>query len=268
LLLYGTCLQAQRINLYADPSGIEWVIGSTAGLVPVYVFAEPGPLNGLTAAQFRAAIPGCWTATVHLGDVWNFSAVIGNSQTGVSIGFGACYSNMVHLGTINLFSSMVPTGCCHYSVTADPLALTGLLEFVDCSATKYTREGYPAAWIGALNGDTSIDVLYPPNGATGLPLDTDISWSVSTCCITPRTVHTVRFGTTTDPPIVSVSVEHPTESYDPGPLLPNTTYYWKIFAGHGMCPGSSVSTPLLSFTTEQPVPVEHSTWGAIKALYR
>jgi hypothetical protein len=265
VLFTTTQAQAQGIAIFADPAGTDNVVGTTTGLVPVYIIANPGPLDGLTAVQFMAAIPDCWTGTVHLGDLWDFPTVIGNSQTGVSIGFGGCYTDPVYVGTINLFSSIIPTDCCHYTVDPDPLALTGQVEYVDCSATKFTADGGPVAWVGTLIGETSIIDMFPPDGAAAQPLDTDISWTVSTCCITGVSYKAVHFGTTTDPPMVAWG--DPANSYDPGPLMPGTTYYWRMSIAYGFCPGGESGTPLMSFTTEESVPVNHSTWGAIKALY-
>jgi hypothetical protein len=56
---------------------------------------------------------------------------------------------------------------------------------------------------------------------------------------------------------------------NPGPLAPNTTYYWQAqtdcLCGQ-VVPGYS---DVFSFTTgDAPLAVESSTWGRVKAMYR
>lgn len=72
----------------------------------------------------------------------------------------------------------------------------------------------------------------PANGAINVPLTTKLEWSTSdtkSC--------DVYFGTTSPPPYVNTASE--SNSYDPGELHSNTTYYWKIVAsnGDGKTPG-------------------------------
>ena len=114
------------------------------------------------------------------------------------------------------------------------------------------------ATLPPLVGDPS-----PLNGATAQPLDSKLNWSLTDCSFTLGVMSSdVFFGTNPDPPLVASFLGQVT--YDPGPLLPSTTYYWKI-RGNG--DGGTMVGPVWTFGTEVPVPIEQTTWGRVKALY-
>ena len=61
----------------------------------------------------------------------------------------------------------------------------------------------------------------PADGLTGLKPNTKLRWTPSP----DADSHDVYFGTTNPPPFIS---NEDKAFYDPGPLDPNTTYYWRI----------------------------------------
>jgi uncharacterized protein (TIGR02145 family) len=67
----------------------------------------------------------------------------------------------------------------------------------------------------------------PVHGATGQALNTTLSWTCTDPDNDPLT-YDIYFGKTDPPP--NVLTGSTTATYDPGPLLYNTTYYWKIVA--------------------------------------
>ncbi|UCH84194.1 MAG: hypothetical protein JSW50_00455, partial [Candidatus Latescibacterota bacterium] len=74
---------------------------------------------------------------------------IGNSQTGVAIGYGTCLESPVHPLTINYFVQSPPTeSCCYYPVLPDPHVPSGEIEVVDCNNELVYAEG-------------GVAVLYP-----------------------------------------------------------------------------------------------------------
>ena len=79
----------------------------------------------------------------------------------------------------------------------------------------------------------------PADGATGVPLGARLTWASST----GTTARTLAFGTTATPPVVATPARR---VFDPGPLAPNTTYYWRVDEGNaaGTTPG-----PVWQFTT-------------------
>jgi hypothetical protein len=78
------------------------------------------------------------------------------------------------------------------------------------------------------------------------------------------------FGTAQDPPLVAESEfcvpSCFTNPYDPGPLLPETTYYWKVV--HHGTDDVVAESDLWSFTTGLPVNVEAAGWTQLKEFYR
>jgi hypothetical protein len=87
----------------------------------------------------------------------------------------------------------------------------------------------------------------PADGATGVDLDADLSWTGGDPDVGDTVEYDVYFGTASDPPMVdTVTVE----SYDPGTMELETKYYWKIVArdNHG---GTTVGD-IWDFTTESP----------------
>lgn len=81
---------------------------------------------------------------------------------------------------------------------------------------------------------------YPFNGASGVSTASDIAWERS-----PGYGYTydVYFGTSSNPPLVG---EQDRIVYDPGVLLPETTYYWRVDAILG---ANAYTGKVYSFTT-------------------
>jgi len=68
---------------------------------------------------------------------------------------------------------------------------------------------------------------FPADGALSVPVDVTLSWS----CGDPdgdTLKYDIYFGKDPAPPLVKK--DHPTNSWDPGTLNHNTTYYWKVVA--------------------------------------
>jgi hypothetical protein len=128
-------------------------------------------------------------------------------------------------------------------------------------------------WAGkAILGDGNVPPYVhnpvPPDSAESVALDQVLRWDSWACC-NVADYYYIAFGTDPDPPWF-VGQEIETKSFDPGPLQPNTTYYWQVAMNHWWgCPGGgSAVSPVWHFTTEPSNPVENTTWGRIKALYR
>jgi len=108
--------------MFADQAGTNCSITDTApGLLPIYVVHIVDA--GATAIQYIAAKPACMTST-YLSDTNPFGVTIGNSQTGVSVGYGTCRSGAIHCQTISYFASGTTRRCCVYTVHCDPSAST------------------------------------------------------------------------------------------------------------------------------------------------
>jgi hypothetical protein len=87
---------------------------------------------------------------------------------------------------------------------------------------------------------------YPTNGSTNIPINTTLNWTGGDPDGDPVT-YDVYFGTTSPPPQV-VSNQTAT-NYNPGTLLYETQYYWKIIAWDNQ--SANTEGPIWNFTTEQ-----------------
>jgi hypothetical protein len=87
---------------------------------------------------------------------------------------------------------------------------------------------------------------YPPNNATDIDVNADISWNCTDPDGDPLT-YDIYFGNNSSPSIVQSGWNQTT--YDPGILDINTTYYWMIIAWDIV--GNSASGSIWNFTTGQ-----------------
>ncbi len=93
----------------------------------------------------------------------------------------------------------------------------------------------------------------PTNAATNAPTNQQLGWAT----VSGATSYDVYFGTATNPPLVGNVT---TLTYNPGTLLGNTTYYWKVVAKN--CAGDAVGCTEWTFTTAPPPPANDDCAGA------
>jgi hypothetical protein len=136
--------QAGTIGIFADNAGTNPYISDTQpGLLTVYVVHVA--TDGAAACEYAAPQPACFPAT-YLSDTNVFPVTIGNSQTGVSIGYGSCRVGTVLVQKIDFFATGTTPPCCPYDVTCDPLSGTdacalGKVDIVDCHQAPAYAEG-------------------------------------------------------------------------------------------------------------------------------
>ncbi|MFQ5510369.1 MAG: hypothetical protein ACE5EO_00840 [Candidatus Krumholzibacteriia bacterium] len=137
VMLFGASLafgQAGVIGTYGDPGAADCnVVDAAPGLLSIFVVHTLSP--GASASQFRAQTPLCMSTTgaVYLSDTAVYAVTVGNSQTGVAIGYGTCVASPNHVLTINYFASGSTPLCCAFVVDADPNVPSGEVEVVDCA---------------------------------------------------------------------------------------------------------------------------------------
>lgn len=88
----------------------------------------------------------------------------------------------------------------------------------------------------------------PWDGATEIDIDADLSWT----CSDPDgddLIYDVYFEANDPNPDVLVSNDQTETTYDPGIMMPETTYYWQIVAKDEF--GASTSGPIWHFTTKE-----------------
>ncbi|MCK5645104.1 MAG: hypothetical protein KAJ19_30165 [Gammaproteobacteria bacterium] len=100
------------------------------GLIKIYVYHVFTP--GATASQFMV-VSSSGAYLTYLGESSPFDAVIGNSQTGIAISYGACLSSPISLLEIMYFGMGLSETCSFISVRPSPSTPSGNIEVADCS---------------------------------------------------------------------------------------------------------------------------------------
>jgi hypothetical protein len=257
LLLPAPSRAVDYLALSGNPEGTACDIADPGplGVATVYVLLRQN--SGAAAVTFAAPVPPS-SGLTHIADTSPYY-IYGNSQSGISVGFGLCETSPTVLVMTMLFvRTSVGAPCTPYMASSGSF-------YWDCAAD------YPIPSEGVvLNSDgTCSHVTLPSNpvpadGSTNVPLSTVLRWDNARYVCDGMLCGNddeVYFGTTTDPPRLSQWVDGQASV---GPLEPGTTYYWRARTG---CPWSNLG-PLWSFTTTNEVATRRSTWGAIKALYR
>jgi hypothetical protein len=159
LFVAGTVFaQAGSIGVFSFCDAFDCNFVDAGGLIQVYMVHVNTP--GASASQFMLQTPPGW---VHLGDIWNFPTIIGTSVTGVSIGYGGCYSSPICLGYANFLGAVSPP-CTYFGIVPDPGALSGLIEAVDCAIPA--NKVFPTGGQGIVNNDGSCSCSVPVEETT------------------------------------------------------------------------------------------------------
>jgi len=205
--------------------------------------------------------------TVHRGSIWSFTIpsktarnpgpadgaelVALDVKLSWTAGFGAKL-HTVYFGDnfddVNNATGRLPQGATTYTPGTLKLAKTYYWRIDEFDAIK-TYKG--KVWSFTTQG--AVVSLNPSNGAVDVKQTTILAWSPSVYAAS----HQVYFGT--DKEVVrnanTASPEYKgtkavgSESYDPGKLLWNTTYYWRIDEVNNVNPDSPWKGPVWSFTT-------------------
>ncbi|HEU4364828.1 MAG TPA: Ig-like domain-containing protein [Candidatus Krumholzibacteria bacterium] len=235
-------------------------------------FSWPGGIGTATVTvvnsfPFRAvrfkAVPPCGLVVLNTTSPYPFT---GNPQTGVDISLPACTNAPVDVLQITFFAPAAVSGCMW-----DVLPYDGKQNIVlaDCDGFLMKGASARSVYCGDVNAFIAPYRPEPADGATGVPVNTPLAF------VGGSNEMYMRAGSPdnlVDYPICSVFFGSTACSnpFDPGPLQPNTTYYWR--AGNwceGCYHGEGALSDNWSFTTGAgPVATEQSTWGRVKALYR
>lgn len=168
---------------------------------------------------------GAVSTSVTAGSINNSGTVVGFSELGGWIW---------NAGTgTQLLTSLVPAGWAisngvsisdNGHILAQGTFNGGTLQYLDLFPT-----GSPAP----------PALVYPADTATGISQTASLTWIVSNAAIS----YDVYFGTSSNPPLAANVTGN---SYAPGTLASNTTYFWKVVAKNNV---GTASTAVQSFTT-------------------
>ncbi len=125
------------IGIYADVAGTECNLSDAVVGMTTYRVVHLTDF-GVTACAYWAPKPSCFTAT-YLSDTNVFPVTIGNSQDGVSVGYGSCRPGPIHVQSIAFLTSGNTPECCLYPILGIPSS--GNVEAVDCANHLITAYG-------------------------------------------------------------------------------------------------------------------------------
>jgi hypothetical protein len=239
-----------------------------------FIVAHPNDLGGMDGAEFR--VTGWPAGYVHTVTANPAAAVaIGDPLgNGCNIALGSCEtSETVLLYTVQTFNpGSAPSGSFaieQHAFPSNPNFQCPVVMNTFCSPPLNTT-ACASAGIAFLNqsAGTPPSNPSPADAAIGVALDAQLSWDAGhpgNQCAIGIPSHRVYFGSSADPPLVGEVDPLSNTVFDPGALLPNTTYHWRIEA---IDTGFGISGPVWSFTTTTSVAVEDLGWSLIKEMYR
>jgi len=133
-LMLGATLafaQAGSIGIFANPAATDCnlVAGPASGLALYYIVHVNTP--GAVGCEYAAPKPTCMSLAQWLSDSNAFPVTLGNSQTGVSVGYGTCRVAPILVQTLQYFVLGPNPTCCRYPVLPHPI--NGGPNVVDCA---------------------------------------------------------------------------------------------------------------------------------------
>ena len=212
----------------SDTSAVE---GAPAPPLPGQA-SNPDPADGAVNVSVSATLS--WTAASNTDshDVYfgtNSPPPFQGNQAGTTFGPGLLSNDTIYYWRIDEVNANGTTQGDVWSFTTEPLP------------------GPP--------GPAAAPV--PADGATGVSIDVDLSWTAGSGAAS----HDVYFGTNPTP---AFQGNQATNSFDPGTLAFDTTYYWRIdeVNGFGTTPGDSWSFTTATEPQGDVVTITKAEWKA------
>ena len=153
LMIGSVVAQSDTIGFYNDNAGMSCNLTDFSPLKNVYVVHfSPG---GATAAEFSVPKPACWTNATFLNvtAAWEY---VGNPQTGMAIGYGACRTGAIHFVTVVYFLQGSSPACCLYPLRGS-VSSGGEVMVVDCNSNMVPAVGL----VATINGNETCPCGYP-----------------------------------------------------------------------------------------------------------
>jgi hypothetical protein len=127
-----------RLGIFGDVTGSNCnIVQPASGLFSIYLVHVE--CDGATGFQFSAPKPACLNA-LYLNDTPAFSVVVGNTQTGIAIGYPSCLSGSFLVCTVGFLVSGTTDPCCVYYVMPDPRLTPPDYNVTDCDYNVFSGE--------------------------------------------------------------------------------------------------------------------------------
>lgn len=152
--------QAGSIGIFADPAATNCNLADAAPGLGLYYIVHVFT-GGATGSEWAATKPACHTG-MWLSDMNQFAVVLGNTQTGYSVGYGACKIGTVHICTMQMFNSGTTPACCLWQVVPHPANANGRIEGSDCNFDLILPTGGAAI----VNSNTGCNCNVPTQDTT------------------------------------------------------------------------------------------------------
>jgi hypothetical protein len=132
--------QPGSIGIFSDPGGTDCNLADfVPGLVDYYFVHVGTP--GATASVFSAPTPACMMAT-YVSTTCPGITLECDANTGISVGYGGCFSSPIHVATVTYLATGLTPPCCYYPVLPHPQVASGQIEVVVCGDnTLYATGG-------------------------------------------------------------------------------------------------------------------------------
>ena len=273
----GTTAAYLHFRIGQEPGGEVCSLELAPGTVTVNIVAYAVPFQKL-----RFSLPDPPIGTI-VGESWGVSYT-GDRINGLEVDMGGCTAaGWVTIGHVDVMvgaEESIP--CTVWAMGADcevqdcagvwlPARAWDFYEVEDSDHAGQCRECFQECYDG---GPLPPYNLYPPDGATNVPVDVVLTWDGVPFLDDPYPDDFTGCSVvvSSDPSLANGQGGwgH-CNSFAPA-LQPNTTYYWSagwydtgtwcsdlVFQG---------ATRVYSFTTEAPLSTTTTTWGRVKAMYR
>ena len=116
------------LGAYTDSNGGSHFLLDEPGPCTIYIVHSDAIAT--RGADFRVPQPSCFTAT-YLSESTVWPMTTGTAFTGVSVQYGACLNNAIHVLTVNYMCHATTVGCCTSYLQPHPSL--GALQLYPCS---------------------------------------------------------------------------------------------------------------------------------------
>ena len=261
--------QWDRLMLASSPQLLDCAASGSEGVLRFYVFHLG--TNGTRGCRFRVHLPDCLNSATLIGATPYHSAV-GDALSGITVDYGECVTSDVMVMRVVVLLDVPAEDCCRVYLLPHSESSSRKAEALDCNMNPFevpanvlivNSSARSGCFCAACDNITPwAESPFPPDGSSDADLDPALSWDTVDPEHVP-TEHAVYFGTDPVPPLVADWYQD--YAYDPGPLMPGTTYYWRVGVRFE-CGAAEAKGPVWQFTARSDVPVEATTWGRIKNL--